>query len=163
MTIKTLNDLFRRTLQDVLYAEHQTLKALPALARRATLSDLKTAMTQQKAETEKRIHRLEAAFQALKMKPTPHDSAAIDGILKEADTLAHEITDTDTRDAALLAAMQEVEHYGITRYGTLHAWATQLGLKDVTTSLKDNLLASKEVDRAFSTMAQASVNRLAAA
>jgi ferritin-like metal-binding protein YciE len=99
----------------------------------------------------------------LKLKATPHESAAIDGILKEAYLLAHEIADTDTRDAAMLAALQEVAHYDITRYGTLVAWAIQLGLKDIAAGLKENLSASKEIDRALSSMAEASVNRLAAA
>ena len=163
MPVKTLNDLFRRTLQDVFYAEQQTLKANEKFVKKATLPQLKAVITQNKTDIEKRLARLEAVFRSLKMPAEPHKTAGIDGILSEADTLSHEVADADTRDAGLLAAIQEIEHYAINRYGTLLAWAGQLGLKEATPGLKENLTASKERDKALSTVAETSVNRMAAA
>ena len=163
MPVKTLNDLFRRTLQDVFYAEQQTLRATENLVEKATLPQLKAVINQHTADTEKRIARLESVFQSLKMPAEPRQSAGIDGLLAEAETIAHEIEDPDTRDAGLLAAIQEIEHYRINRYGTLLAWAGQMGLRDVAPALKENLAASKERDRVLSTVAETSVNRMAAA
>ncbi len=163
MPVKTLNDLFRRTLQDVFYAEQQTLQATEKLVKKATLPQLKAVINQHTADTEKRIQRLESVFQSMKMRAEPRQSAGIDGLLVEAETVANEIADPDTRDAGLLAAIQEIEHYRINRYGTLLAWAGQLGLRDAAPALKENLAASKERDRVLSTVAETSVNRMAAA
>jgi ferritin-like metal-binding protein YciE len=163
MPVKTLNDLFRRTLQDVFYAERQTFEATGKLVTRATLPQLKAVINQHRSDTERRIERLESVFQTIKMRAEPHQAAGIDGLLVEAETLANEIDDPDTRDAGLLAAMQEIEHYRINRYGTLLAWASQLGLREAAPALKENLAASKERDRVLSTVAETSVNRMAAA
>lgn len=163
MPVKTLNDLFRRTLQDVIYAEQQTLKANEKFLKKATLPQLKAVITQNKADIEKRIGRLETVFHSLKVAAEPHRTAGIEGILSEAETLMTEISDADTRDAGLLAAIQEIQHYLINRYGTLLAWAGQLGLKEASPGLKENLSASRERDKALSTVAETSVNRMAAA
>ena len=163
MTVKTLDTLFRRILQDVYYAEKEILKAVPRLAARATLADLKASMIRLRETTEKRIKRVESIFGHLKTEAAPHKSTAIDGILAEAEALARDIPDADTRDAGLVASLQEIEHYEINRYGTLLSWAGQLGHKDVVASLRECLTEAKAVDRSLTEMAETRVNKLAAA
>jgi ferritin-like metal-binding protein YciE len=162
MTVATLNDLYQRTINDVFYAEKETLKASESLEKKATQKDLKSAMKRHKDDIQARIKRLESVMNTIKLKANSHHAAAIDGLLKEAKTLAEEISDADTRDAALLAALQEIEHYGINRYGTLIAWAETLGQKDVARSLHESLATAKDFDHALTKIATSKLNRLAA-
>jgi ferritin-like metal-binding protein YciE len=124
--IKTLDDLFVHTLQDIYYAENQITKALPKMIAMATDPGLKSGFEQHLRETENQIKRLEQVFQ-MHGRAQGRDCPAIDGIIKEANELSGEIGDKEVLDAALLASAQAVEHYEITRYGTLIAWAKQLG------------------------------------
>ncbi|MEN9754005.1 MAG: hypothetical protein RLZ07_387 [Pseudomonadota bacterium] len=162
MKVTTLNDLYQRTINDVFYAEKETLKANESLENKATQKELKSAIKKHKEDVEARIKRLETVMATIKLKANAHHAAAIDGLLKEAKSLADEISDTDTRDAALLAALQEIEHYGINRYGTLIAWAETLGQKDVARSLHESLTTAKDFDHALTKIATSKLNRLAA-
>jgi ferritin-like metal-binding protein YciE len=160
--IKTLDDLFVHTLQDIYYAENQILKAMPKMISKATDPQLKQGFEMHLRETENQIKRLEQVFQMHGHKPKGVDCPAIDGIIKEANTTAGEIGDKDVLDAALLASAQAVEHYEITRYGTLIAWAKQLGRSDCAAVLQQNLDEEYATDKKLTAMAESKVNRKAA-
>ena len=160
--IKTLDDLFVHTLQDVYYAENQITKALPKMIDTATDPQLRQGFEQHLRETENQIRRLEQVFQMHGHQPKAVDCPAIDGIIKEANATASEIGDTDVLDAALLAAAQAVEHYEITRYGSLIAWARRLGRDDCAGVLQQTLDEEKATDQRLTALAEAQVNRKAA-
>jgi ferritin-like metal-binding protein YciE len=161
--IKTMNDLFLHTLQDIYYAEQQISKSLPDMVEKAKNAQLKQGFQTHLKETEGQIKRLEQVFQKLDVKAKGVDCPAIDGILKEAKEVAGEVEDQSVLDAALIAAAQAVEHYEMTRYGTLIAWAKQLGRQDVIPLLQQTLEEEKATDHKLTTMADTAVNRRAAA
>jgi ferritin-like metal-binding protein YciE len=160
--IKTLDDLFVHTLRDVYYAEQQIAKNLPDMVSKATDPSLKSGFETHLAETKNQISRLEQVFQMRGIEATGVDCPAIDGILKEASEVAGEVDDKGVLDAALIAAAQAVEHYEITRYGTLIAWANMLGRSNCASVLQQNLDEEKATDSKLNTMALRSVNRKAA-
>jgi len=160
--IKTLDDLFVHQLQDVYYAENQITKALPKMISLATDPGLKAGFEQHLTETQNQIKRLERVFEMHGQKAKAVDCPAIDGIIKEANEIAGEIADKDVLDAALLASAQAVEHYEITRYGTLIAWAKQLGRNDCAAVLAENLAEEKATDEKLTAMAESKVNAKAA-
>jgi ferritin-like metal-binding protein YciE len=161
-SIKTLDDLFVHTLQDVYYAENQITKALPKMIAMATDPGLKAGFEQHLRETEMQIKRLEQVFQMHGQAVKAVDCPAMDGIIKEANQLSGEISDKEVLDAALLASAQAVEHYEITRYGTLIAWAKQLGRQDCASVLQQNLDEEYATDQRLTAMAEAKVNVKAA-
>jgi ferritin-like metal-binding protein YciE len=161
-SIKTLDDLFVHTLQDIYYAENQITKALPKMISLATDPGLKSGFEQHLRETEMQIKRLEQVFQMHGQPVKAVDCPAIDGIIKEANQLSGEISDKEVLDAALLASAQAVEHYEITRYGTLIAWAKQLGRQDCASVLQQNLDEEYATDKRLTAMAEAKVNVKAA-
>jgi ferritin-like metal-binding protein YciE len=160
--IHTMDDLFVHTLQDIYYAENQILKALPDMIEKATDPQLKQGFQSHLRETENQVKRLEEVFRMHGTEVQGVDCPAIDGIIDEADDVAGEVDDKSVLDAALIAAAQAVEHYEITRYGTLIAWANQLGRKDCAALLKQNLDEEKAVDKKLTSMAEGKVNRRAA-
>ena len=160
--IKTLDDLFVHTLQDIYYAENQITKALPKMISKATDPQLKQGFETHLRETENQIKRLEQVFQMHGQTPKGVDCPAIDGIIEEANTTAGDIADKDVLDAALLASAQAVEHYEITRYGTLIAWAKQLGRSDCAAVLQQNLDEEYATDKKLTEMAESKVNKKAA-
>jgi len=160
--IKTMDDLFLHVMQDIYYAENQILKALPDMIEKATNRELTAAFKAHLGETEKQVQRLEQAFEMIGEKPKGTSCPAIDGIIKEAKEIAGEIDDKSVLDAALLAAAQAVEHYEITRYGTLIAWAKELGRNDCAALLQQNLDEEKAADKKLTAMAESKLNRRAA-
>jgi ferritin-like metal-binding protein YciE len=156
--IKTLDDLFVHSLQDVYYAENQITKALPKMIEKATDPQLKQGFEMHLRETEGQIKRLERVFQMHGREPKQVDCPAIDGIIKEANEIAADVEDKNVLDAALIAAAQAVEHYEITRYGTLIAWAKQLGRSDCAAVLAETLAEEKATDEKLTTMAETKVN-----
>jgi ferritin-like metal-binding protein YciE len=161
--IKTLDDLFVHTLQDIYYAEQQITKALPKMIDQATNRDLAQGLKLHLQETNKQIERLDQVFKKLGKKPSGTDCPAIDGLIKEADATAGEVEDKSVLDAAIVANAQAVEHYEIARYGTLIAWAEQLGYDDILRLLTTNLNEEKAADKKLSTIAlRKGVNRRAA-
>ncbi len=160
--IKTMDDLFLHVLQDVYYAENQSLKALPDLIEKATNRELTAAFKAHLGETEKQVSRLDQAFQLLGKEPKGTKCPAINGIIDEANEIAGEVNDKKVLDAALLAAAQAVEHYEITRYGTLIAWAEELGNDAVAKLLTTNLNEEKAADKKLTTIAENKVNLKAA-
>jgi ferritin-like metal-binding protein YciE len=163
MTIETLDDLFLHTLKDILYAERQILKTLPKMARKATDSKLKTALSSHKDETEDHVTRLEEVFELLGKPARGAKCDAMIGLVEEAEGLMDEIDDKETMDAALISLAQAVEHYEIARYGTLVAWATQLGHPEAATLLKKTLDQEYGADKTLSKLAETRLNAEATA
>jgi ferritin-like metal-binding protein YciE len=160
--IKTFDDLFLHMLQDMYYAENQITQALPKMIDKATDPQLKQGFQTHLGETKNQIKRLEQVFQLIGKSPKGVDCPAIDGILKEADEVAGEVANKDVLDAALIASAQAVEHYEITRYGTLVAWARQLGREDCAKLLKQTLSEEEATDKKLTAMAESKINRKAA-
>src|SRR6266480_6713407 len=160
--IKTMNDLFVHQLQDIYYAEKQLVKALSKMAEKANDKQLKQGFLTHLDETKTHVQRLEQVFQMHGAEIKAVDCPAIDGIIEEANDVAGEVADKSVLDAALIAAAQAVEHYEITRYGSLIAWAKQLGRNDCATLLQQNLDEEKAADKKLTAMAESRVNRKAA-
>ena len=159
--IETFNDLFVHQLQDVYYAEHQITKALPKMIDKATSPELKQGFQTHLRETEGQIGRLERVFQMHGAEAKAVTCPAIDGIIKEANEVAGDISDKRVLDAALIAAAQAVEHYEIARYGTLVAWAKQLGRDDCAAVLAETLEEERSTDEKLTRLAESSVNQAA--
>jgi ferritin-like metal-binding protein YciE len=159
--IKTLNDLFVHTLQDVYYAEQKITKALPKMIEKVTDPQLKQAFQTHLAETKNQVRRLEQVFEMHGEPAKAVTCPAIDGIVDEANEIMSDASDPEVLDAAALASAQAVEHYEITRYGTLIAWARQLGRNDCASVLQQTLEEEKETDLTLTEIAEARVNRVA--
>jgi ferritin-like metal-binding protein YciE len=160
--IKTMNDLFMHQLQDVYYAEKQLVKALPKMAEKATDQQLKQGFLIHLDETKTHVQRVEQVFLMLGAQPKAVDCPAIDGIIKEANQITGEIADKAVLDAALIDAAQAAEHYEITRYGSLIAWAKQLGRNDCASVLQKTLEEEKATDKKLTTLAESKINLRAA-
>jgi ferritin-like metal-binding protein YciE len=160
--IKTMDDLLLHVMQDIYYAEQQILKTLPKMIEKATNRDLTAAFKTHLQETEKQVQRLEQAFELIGQSPKGTSCPAIDGIIEEADDIAGEVADKKVLDAALIAAAQAVEHYEITRYGTLIAWAEELGKDPVAKLLTTTLNEEKAADKKLTSIAEKKVNLKAA-
>jgi ferritin-like metal-binding protein YciE len=161
--IKTLDDLFHHALQDIYYAEQQIAKNLPTMAEKATNPELKGAFQKHLTETQAQAQRLEQAFKMLGEPAKGVDCQAIDGILAEAKEVMGDCDDDEVRDAAMLFAAQAVEHYEITRYGSIIAFAKQLGRNDVAQLLQQSLSEEKATDQKLTQIAESRVNQKAAA
>jgi ferritin-like metal-binding protein YciE len=159
--IKTLDDLFVHTLQDIYYAEQKIAKSLPRMIEKVTDPQLKQGFQAHLGETKNQLKRLEQVFQMHGESPKAVTCPAIDGILEEADEIMGDAKDPEVLDAAALASAQAVEHYEITRYGTLIAWARQLGRDDCASVLQQTLEQEKATDRKLTQIAESRVNRVA--
>ena len=160
--IKTLDDLFVHTLQDIYYAENRITKALPKMIDKATDPQLRQGFELHLQETRNQIVRLEKVFGMHGQPVKGVTCAAMDGILEEAEEIMGDVADKEVLDAAMLAAAQAVEHYEITRYGTLVAFARQLGRADCAAVLEENLEEEKATDKKLTALAESKVNRMAA-
>jgi len=160
--MKDLNGLFKHFVRDIYYAEKKILRTLPKMARAAEAPELKEAFEHHREETEQQIENLEKVFEHLGMKPRGITCEAIDGILEEGKEIMEEAQAGDTRDAGMIAAAQAVEHYEITRYGTMVSWAKTLGMKDAAKLLQQNLDQEYSADDKLSKLAETSLNREAA-
>jgi ferritin-like metal-binding protein YciE len=162
--IKTMEDMFLHQLEDIYYAEQQLTKAIPKMADMATNSDLKAGLKAHATETTHQIERLDKVFTKLGHQPKGTDCPAIDGLIKEANQTAGEIDDKAVLDAAIVANSQAVEHYEMSRYGTLIAWAEELGHEDVVRLLTTNLNEEKAANTKLNTIAvRKGVNKKASA
>jgi ferritin-like metal-binding protein YciE len=162
MKIENLHDLFVHTLQDIYFAENQIVKALPKMAAKADSKTLKTAFENHLGETKEHIKRLEKVFEIVGEKAKGEECPAIEGIIEEADELMSSIKDADTRDAAMIAAAQAVEHYEITRYGTLVSWAKLLKQNEAAKILGDTLKEEYAADDKLTKLAESKLNKEAA-
>jgi ferritin-like metal-binding protein YciE len=162
--IKTMEDLFLHQLQDIYYAEQQLTKAIPKMADKATNADLKAGLKSHLIDTQNQIERLDKVFAKLGQPAKGTDCPAIDGLIKEADSTAGEIDDKSVLDVAIVANSQAIEHYEISRYGTLIAWAEELGHDDVVRLLTTNLNEEKAANTKLNTVAtRKGVNKKASA
>ena len=160
--IRTMDDLFVHTLRDIYYAEQEILKALPTMIEKATNPQLRSGLEQHLAESRNHVRRVEQVFGMHGVEPKTLTCPAINGIIKEADEIAGEVDNKEVLDAALIAAAQAVEHYEITRYGALVAWAKQLGRSDCASVLHQNLEEEKAADQKLTRIAESKVNLEAA-
>jgi ferritin-like metal-binding protein YciE len=160
---KKLEDLFHETLKDIFFAEKQILKALPKLAKAANLGELRNAFETHRYETEGQVGRLEQIFELIGKPARGKTCDAILGILDEGKEVMAEFDDSPALDAGLLAGAQAVEHYEISRYGTLKTWASELGLNEAVKLLDETLAEEKRTDELLSKLAIAAVNQKAAA
>ena len=160
--IKSMTDLFVHTLRDIYYAEKQIVQALPEMIEKSTDAQLRQGFQSHLRETENHVKRLEKVFQLHGKEAKGVDCPAIDGIIEEANDVAGEVADKAVLDAALIAAAQAVEHYEITRYGALIAWAKQLGRNDCARILEQTLQEEKATDKKLSEMAENRINVMAA-
>jgi ferritin-like metal-binding protein YciE len=149
-------------LRDIYYAEKQIVQALPEMIEKAKDPGLKQGFEAHLGETKNHVKRLEQVFNMHGVKPKGVECPAIDGIIEEADEIAGEVDDKKVLDAALIAAAQAVEHYEITRYGTLIAWAKQLGRPDCASVLQENLEEEKAADSKLTSLAERNINVKAA-
>jgi ferritin-like metal-binding protein YciE len=160
--IKTMDDLFVHTLRDIYYAENQITKALPKMIAKAGSPELKRAFQTHLTETEGQIRRLEEVFRLHGHEPKGVTCEAIDGIIAEAESVIGNVADQDVLDAALIASAQAVEHYEMTRYGTLAAWAKELGRSDCARLLHQTLEEERRTDEKLSQLGEGRINRKAA-
>jgi ferritin-like metal-binding protein YciE len=160
---KTLDDLFHDTLKDIYYAEKKILTALPKMAKAAHSGDLRAAFQKHQRETEGQVQRLEKVFQLIKEPAKGKKCAAIEGIIEEGQEIMEEYKSSPALDAGLLAGAQAVEHYEISRYGTLKAWAEKLELPQAVKLLDQTLTEEKNTDEALTELAEAAVNQEAEA
>ena len=156
--IATLEDLYVHQLQDIYYAEQQITKALPKMIEKATDPELRMGFETHLRETEGQIARLERVFQLDGLTVKGVNCAAMDGLIKETNEVSGEVSDKKVLDAALTAAAQAVEHYEITRYGTLIAWAEELGKPQAAQMLGVTLAEEKATEEKLSRLAGHKVN-----
>src|SRR5438045_1806031 len=150
---KKLKELFHDTLKDIYFAEKKILSALPKMAKAAQNEDLRAAFEKHRGETEGQIARLEQVFAEIEEKPQTKTCDAILGILKEGEEIMKEYKGSPAHDAGLLAAAQAVEHYEMSRYGTLVAWAEELGLEKSVDLLQETLDEEAATDEALTDLA----------
>jgi ferritin-like metal-binding protein YciE len=160
--IKNLNDLFVHQLQDIYYAEKQLEKALQKMSGKAIDKQLKQGFLTHLDETKTHVKRLEEVFRMHGAEMKAVDCPAIDGIIEEADDVVGEVADDAVLDAALINAAQAAEHYEIARYGSLIAWAKQLGRNDCASILQKTLDEEKATDKKLTSLAESKVNLRAA-
>ena len=157
--IKNMEDLFVHMLRDIYYAEKQIVKSLPEMIEKADNQQLKQGFQTHLRETENHVRRLDQVFDLLGKKAQGVDCPAIDGIIEEAEDVAGEVQNKSVLDAALIAAAQAVEHYEISRYGTLRTWAEELGLSEAVKLLDSTLSEEKATDETLTRIAQNVVNQ----
>jgi ferritin-like metal-binding protein YciE len=156
--MKNLNDLFMHFLKDVYYAERQILKALPKMAKVATDEQLKQGLTHHREETQHHVERLQKVFEAMGKRAQGVTCEAINGIIEEGEELIEQGEKGPVMDAGLIACAQAVEHYEMSRYGTLKCWAGELGHKEAVKLLDATLNEEKKTDAALTKLAESEVN-----
>jgi ferritin-like metal-binding protein YciE len=160
---KQLNELFHDALKDIYFAEKKIATALGKMAKAAQNDDLKAAFEKHEAETEEQVSRLEQVFEMIDAKPQGKNCPAIIGIIEEGQEIIKEYKGSPALDAGLISAAQSVEHYEISRYGTLRTWAQELGMQDAVPLIETTLEEEKNTDQALTELAETCVNQEAEA
>jgi ferritin-like metal-binding protein YciE len=155
---KNLDTLFHDVLKDIYFAEKKILTALPKMAKAAQSEDLKAAFEKHRGETEGHVDRLEQVFALIEAKPQGKTCDAIMGLIKEGEEIIKEYKGVPAIDAGLLSAAQSVEHYEISRYGTLKAWAKLMGNEEAVELLDETLIEEKDTDEALTELAETAIN-----
>jgi ferritin-like metal-binding protein YciE len=158
---KMLEDLFHETLKDIYYAEKKILTALPKMEKAARSEELQAAFEKHEGETKDQVERLEQIFELIEQPAKGKTCDAINGMIDESQEVMKEFKGSAALDAGLLASAQAVEHYEISRYGTLKAWAEQLGLQEAVSLLDETLEEEKKTDEALTELAKAAVTQQA--
>jgi ferritin-like metal-binding protein YciE len=161
--VKSIEDLFHDTLKDIYYAERKILKTLPKMSRAAQSSELKAAFDKHKMQTEGQIERLQQVFEIIGKRPQGKTCDAIEGIVAEGEEIIEEYGGTPALDAGLISSAQAVEHYEITRYGTLKRWAQVLGHKEAVALLDQTLQEESQTDKDLTVLADSGANEMARA
>jgi ferritin-like metal-binding protein YciE len=161
MAAKTMKDLLLTFMEDVYYAERQILRALPKLARACENEPLKDALTHHREETEGQVERLQKAFEMLGKRARSRTCEAINGLIEEGDEIVEAFDAGIVRDAGILACAQAVEHYEMARYGTMVAWAKEIGANDVARLMQQTLEEEKRADTKLNELAKRSINQQA--
>ena len=156
--IKNLEDLYKHGLQDIYYAENQIVKSLPDMIENATDAELKRGLREHLRETEGQVKRLEQVFALHGERPSGTKCPAIDGIIKEGGDLMGEVEDKAVLNVGIIAAAQAVEHYEISRYGTLVAWAEKMQMSDAAALLEETLDEEKATDEKLTELAESEIN-----
>ena len=156
---KTLDDLFHETLKDIYYAEKKILTALPKMAKAAQSEELQAAFEKHEGETEGQVERLEKVFALIEQPAKGKTCDAINGIVEEGKEIMKEFRGSAALDAGLFSAAQAVDHYEISRYGTLKTWAKELGLDEAVSLLEETLEEEKKTDEALTELAESAVNQ----
>jgi ferritin-like metal-binding protein YciE len=157
-TTKTLDNLFHDTLRDVYYAEKKILRTLPKMAKGTKSKELAAAFEKHRDQTEGQVERLERIFELIGKRPQGKTCPAIDGIIEEGQEIMDDYKSSPALDAGLLAAAQAVEHYEITRYGTLKRWAEVLGMEEAVQLLDETLQEESQTDEDLTALADKQVN-----
>jgi len=160
---KQLDALFHDTLKDMYFAEKKILGALPKMAKAAQSDELRAAFEKHEGETETHVERLEQVFEMIDAKPQGKTCDAIIGLIEEGQEIMKEYKGSPALDSGLLAGAQAVEHYEISRYGTLKTWAEELQLNDAVQLLDETLQEEKDTDAALTEIAESVVNQQAQA
>jgi ferritin-like metal-binding protein YciE len=156
--METLEQLFEETLRDIYYAEKAILKNLPKMAKKASSEDLAAAFEEHIGQTEGQVERLEQIFEMIGKAARGKRCPAMDGLAEEAAEIMQDAKNDTVRDAGMLAAAQSVEHYEISRYGTLAAWAEKLGMSEAAALLQETLQEEKDTDAKLSELAMSEIN-----
>ena len=159
---KTLEDLFHETLKDIYFAEKKILSSLPKMAKACHSGELRAAFEKHRKETEGHVDRLERVFKMIDKPARGKTCPAILGLIEEGQEVMKEFKKSDAHDAGLLSGAQAVEHYEMSRYGTLIAWAQQLGMADAARLLQQTLDEEKKTDQSLTALAESSLNQMAA-
>ena len=161
MAEKTLADAFHETLKDVYYAEKQSVRALKKSAKAAKAPELKEAFTQHAEESAAQVERLVQVFERIGKSARAKTCEAMQGLTTEMEEDLEDFGGTAAADDVLIGCAQAIEHYEIARYGTLVAWAQELGLKDAATLLEENLAEEEATDKALNGLGQGGANQRA--
>jgi ferritin-like metal-binding protein YciE len=161
-TGKDLNDLFLETVKDIYFAEKQILRSLPKLAKAAQDPQLKAAFEKHREQTEAQVERLDRVFELINKPPRGKTCDAILGMIEEGKEVIEDFTESEALDAGLIAGAQAIEHYEISRYGTLISWAKQLGLDEAAQLLQETLQEEKQTDELLTKLASSRMNKRAA-
>jgi len=158
---KTLQDLFLETLKDIYYAEKKILTALPKMAKASHSEELRAAFEKHQRETEGQVERLERVFDLMEESAKGKKCPAIEGLIEEGKEVMKDFKTSPAHDSGLLSGAQAVEHYEISRYGTLIAWANELGMREAARLLEQTLVEEKNTDKALTALAESALNQQA--
>jgi ferritin-like metal-binding protein YciE len=158
MKLDSLEPLFVEELRDIYNAENQLTKALPKMAKAASSEELKSAFQEHLEQTKEHMERLEEIFEEMGKKPTGKTCKAMKGLVEEGSEMMQEDGEDSVIDAAIIAAAQKIEHYEIASYGTVRAWAEQLGKDDAVDLLQQTLDEESETNEKLTELAESSIN-----
>ena len=159
MAKSPFHKLFVENIKDIYWAEKHLVKQLPKMSKKSTSEKLKSTIDEHLEETKRHVERLESVFELLGLKPTAKKCEAMEGLTQEAEEIMEETqSDTMVRDAGIILAAQKVEHYEIATYGSLTAWAKQMGHREVAKLLHATLEEEKAADENLTMVAENDIN-----